>query len=211
MNYIPSYASEIYYYLNARKIFEKFFPDKTVKVLSLGCGCGPDLMAIIKYQEKINPKLTFTYKGIDLSPLWKDIRNTYPSASFVERDLTLGFSLKGYDVIFLVKIFSTLYKNKVHQPFIDILRKKINEEMSDNAILIYNDINSCYMGRDVFDVSVKDLFSKVGYYYFPVNGAHTESRYRALSQNGNIFKIPDGLSINPLREIRNTVFFEYHK
>ena len=46
MNYGSAYVSEIYHFLSASQILENNFNDSTISILSLGCGFGPDYIAM---------------------------------------------------------------------------------------------------------------------------------------------------------------------
>ena len=49
INYGPIYISEIYHFLGKSKLLEKNFGGSSINVLSLGCGFGPDFIALSKY------------------------------------------------------------------------------------------------------------------------------------------------------------------
>ena len=63
INYGPSFASEIYHYLVKSKIIDEFIAqNKTeLKIVSLGCGFGPDMYAIEKYKSDNSLPISISY------------------------------------------------------------------------------------------------------------------------------------------------------
>ena len=67
LKYGPSFASEFFHYLSDSKLMETFVAagKRRLKVLSLGCGVGPDLIAMKSYVERSHLPLRVRYLGID--------------------------------------------------------------------------------------------------------------------------------------------------
>ena len=165
MNYGPSYASEIYHYLGHSQILENNFKNKQLKVLSLGCGFAPDLLALNKYIEEYKLSVSLKYTGIDASETWSQIRKNFDNATFIKEDVNKGFDFSDIDIVFIVKLFSNLFEKKSYKQFLDLLEEQIETNLKKNSFLIFNDINSECKGRDKFDSSIKNLFSSKKYYY----------------------------------------------
>jgi hypothetical protein len=212
LNYGPSYASEIYHYLFNSRILEGFNHQRKLKILSLGCGFGPDLMAINRYIDDENLPIFFEYCGIDESACWDKTRHYSNNVTFVKNNVIFSMNLNGYDLVFIVKLFSTLFKHKVHDQFLKVFSNAVRTQLRNDSIVVFNDINSVHMGRDVFHDSVKTLFRTNRQFYCD-DPPYTGSGWTKIKIPGSeiVFSIPRELSVNPLMEIRNTVFFEYRK
>ena len=209
INYGPSFASEIFHYLTNSQILNGFNGNKNLKILSLGCGFAPDLIAIEKYILDNGLNIHFEYNGVDLSNLWKSARYNLSNAHFVNDDVSQRINLNEFDIIFIVKLFSTLWENKLDTAFIQTLSNAITTQMKSDAILIFNDINTNGKGRDTFHRKIKALLSH--YRQFYCGDPPYKDCWIQIPEKNIIFSIPIGLSINPLMEIRNTIFFEYRK
>lgn len=209
--YGPSYASELYHYFNKSHIFEKLsMQNSKLKILSLGCGFAPDLAAISKYTEDKNLSINYTYHGIDLSPNWGNSRYVNQHASFSIGDVSSSLSLKGYDLIFIVKLYSTLKSIGKQINFRKILKDAIVSEMLSNSVLVFTDVNSIYTGRNQFDTYIRGEFNTTRRYCF-TNPKYTPSNCTVIKNTDVVFKIPKGLKISPLMSTTNVVCFEYTK
>lgn len=209
LNYVPSFTSEIIHYLNNSKILETNFIDKTVNILSLGCGCATDLMALNFYinTKKLNIKIK--YHGIDKSDLW--LRKTFENATFEQKDVLIdGLDLSDVDIVFINKLFSTLHTQNFHNEFIQILTNSIQNQLKTNSFLIFNDINSNKKGRDIFDKKISKLFNTKRRYFF-TDCPYFESHWLPISDKKIFFNIPDNLSYRPSSKIGKVIIFEYKK
>lgn len=146
MNYGPAYASEIYHYLSESQVLESNYCGKTVKVLSLGCGFSPDLIALDKYISDKNLSIKLSYTGIDNEQLWNSLRNNDPRAKYFVSDVCSGFDMSGCDFVFINKLYSTLRKNKQDKQFIKLLIHQVGTALKTGSFLIFNDINHRDMG-----------------------------------------------------------------
>lgn len=210
LNYGPSYASEIYHYLSSSRILESFVPRGTVNILSLGCGFAPDLIAIDKYIRINNLQLQVNYTGVDASDCWQPSRYVNATSVFHTGNVSEYLRMNGFDVVFIVKLFSTLLQNNQHQQFLQLLQTTVTNELATGSYLVFNDINSWKKGRDIFHNPIRQHFTGVRQYYFAVPPYHCDSWIHIPSQQ-IAFDIPANLTVNPLREIRQNVMFEYRK
>ena len=209
MRYGSVYTNEIYYFLKSTGLLENYFIDD-LKVISLGCGFGPDYIALSKYINDKGINLQLKYVGYDKEVRWKKITDGIYTNLPSEKDLMQGFSLAGYNLIFLNKIFSTLKSIGQHQQFLDILVESILHTMQQGAILVFNDVNHISMGRDYFHSVIANIIGVEGKYYFNVDGAYS-GNYQPLSYSSNICTMPSDLPISPYRTVNKTVFFVYRK
>jgi hypothetical protein len=210
MNYGPSYSSEIYNYLKHSQILENNFNNKNIKILSLGCGFAPDLIALEKYIENENLDINFEYTGLDASTGWSKIRNQASNVNYITIDINTGFDLSEYDIVFIVKLFSTLYNNDLDGPFLTILQDQITNNLKNGSFLIFIDVNSCYEGRDIFNGLVKNLFTSSKLFFYNVRGAYQDN-FEEIQYTNITFDVPDSVSISPLMELNKTIVFEYKK
>lgn len=212
MNYGPSFANEIYYYLKCSKILEKNYMFSDVNVLSLGCGFAPDLHALSKYVNDFNLPIKIKYTGIDESKEWNKIRHKFSNSSFLNKDVLKGFDLSKFDLVFIVKLFSTLYKQDKEVDFLKILKNEITKNLKEDGYIIFIDINNRAMGRDNFDANVKALFSSNKKYYYDISNSYTYCYgYKAIPFKGNVFEIPVNLVVSPKMDVNKTIIFEYKK
>jgi hypothetical protein len=211
LNYGPSFTSEIYHYFTASQILENNFNQKTVNILSLGCGFAPDLLALERYIFNNNLSINFHYHGLEISPAWITTRSSHTNTTFLIEDVSNNINFTDFDIIFIVKLFSTLRKNNLHNQFLISLNNAISSQLVSNSYVIFIDINSIHMGRDDFHDSVKGLFGSYHQYYSGYQPPYYESSWTKIEQQDIVFSIPDSLCITPLREIRNNIFFEYRK
>ncbi|PKN01897.1 MAG: hypothetical protein CVU77_02890 [Elusimicrobia bacterium HGW-Elusimicrobia-1] len=184
--------------------------NKKIKILSLGCGFAPDFLAATKYISDNDLSMSIDYHGIDMNDSWKSARYELTGARFSTDDVSVNIDLSGYDIVIIGKLFSTLMKNSLGGKFLDTFRWAVSSQLKKSAFVIFNDINSRNKGRDVFHNRVCDLFTSVRQYYCddpPYKGAS----WIPIPENHIVCSIPIGFEHSPLREIRQSVFFEYKK
>ncbi len=192
------------------KILEKKISGKEIKVLSLGCGFSPDLIALEKYIEDKQLQIKINYTGIDNSNIWKYIRINSNKATYENKDILDGFCLKDFDIVFMVKLFSTLLNNSLHEKFLNLLREEIRTNLKENSFLIFADINHHEKGKDLFDKNIKDLFKKKQSFFFPIENAY-KGDYEPIRNTKIVYEIPENLAISPKDTVCKTVIFEYRK
>lgn len=215
LNYGPSYASEIYHYLSESKILEIVSRGKkSINVLSLGCGFAPDLLAIRKYIADNRLSVHIDYHGIDESSSWNNVRIKDPHASFENGDVTSSLDFTGYDLIFIVKLFSTLKGLGKHRSFLELLTDSITRQLGPESVIVFVDVNLDSKGRDIFNPHISRLFQAARRYRFDPEGYGRFSRgWITLGIRRNVFEIPGGLSFppsnTPLLVTGDTICFEY--
>lgn len=207
------YASEIYHFLEQSKLLENHLNNKKINVLSLGCGVMLDKTALNNYIKNKKMNINLSYKGYDIEPLWNKINI---SEDFETKNIVDGFDCRGVDIIFMNKVFSTLKNNDLSDDFLDTFEKEL-ENLSSGSFVIFNDINSIYMGRDEFHYFTFDnSLECIGRYFFNFD-EHTEDDYIEIKNSHNRYDkhikqiLPDNFPFQPLDTPRETIFFLYRK
>lgn len=212
LNYGPSYSSEFYYYLLRSNILSQYYPGTTLNVLSIGCGFAPDLLAMEQFIRDNNLTLSIYYDGIDISNNWQSARFFTNNCRFYIHDVHQGFTLRNYHIVIMGKVFSTIYRNyNGGHVFLQLLNNLISTELNTGSYLIFNDINSIHMGRDVFHCNVYRQFSNIRQFFFRDRQDWMGQNWIQIPDINLAYQIPVGLTINPLNECGKTVFFEYRK
>lgn len=207
LRYGLAYASEIYHYLEATNFKSKINLNQPLIVKSLGCGFSPDYYAINKYFEDYNIKTPINYTGLDSSSCWDLSRPNNNECNYISCDLTSEFDISNADVVFICKVFSTLYRNKKWNDFLRNLQIASNK-LKSGAIIVFIDINNWKMGRDIFHKNISQYLSVINQYYFD---GHSDDNWNHIQRNDIAFNIPNGLSVSPLCNTGKTVVFEYRK
>lgn len=210
MNYGPSFASEFYYYLVKSQILEKSYIKQDIRILSLGCGFAPDLLALDRYIKENRLRKDYEYHGVDMNRSWEGARYVTPNSRFYVGDVSQKINLSGYDIVIISKLFSTLLKNQLGRQFISIFEYAVSTQLKPNGIVIFNDINHWKMGRDAFHNKVKEHFRFIRQYYCD-DPEHTESDWIKIPQDNIAFKIPRIAGYSPLPQVTQNIFFEYRK
>lgn len=177
------FASEILYALYS---FENMNEYKNLNIVSIGCGPAPDLMAF-EYFNEMHNKCPITYYGFDLNAKWSSIhkeienycqsKNINPSFHYEEvfnlfenkhlkpetntNFLILQYVISHYLSTGTIKELNEFYKN---------LTTNVISKMAPNSMIIVNDVNSCYCGRDSLDTLIEEI-QKNG-----INIQYTEKR-----------------------------------
>jgi hypothetical protein len=210
LNYGASYISEFYHYLSEAQILNGF--NENLNVLSLGCGFCPDYYAFSQFIADNNLGIQLSYLGIDNSVSWNKTRLNHSNISYQQSDLTdltNPLSFQGYNIITINKVFSSLYgHNNHHIAFLQNIGNAIKTSMQDNTIIIFNDVNSIHMGRDVFDDSIRRYFSNIRRYYTG-HPPYVGDGWIPIPQTKVIYPINNFENITPLTTVTKTVFFEY--
>jgi len=212
LNYGASYVSEFYYYLSVSEILNDF--SGNLNVLSLGCGFCPDYYALSKFIADNNLNIQLSHLGIDNSIFWEKTRLNYPNIKYQQADLTdlsTPLSFQGYNLITINKVFSSLYeRNSNHISFLQNIGNAVKTSMQDNSILIFNDVNSIHMGRDIFDNTIRRYFNNIRRFYtgYP---PYVGDNWIPIPQTNVIYPINNFENITPLTTVTKTVFFEYRK
>ena len=191
--YMEKYASEMLYLMRksgAMKEIDKYH------VLSLGCGACPDLMALEQFCHENGPGKTISYFGIDVNKRWKRIHDmvgsykttTVEKVQFEYLDVVAeDCTVREANVVILQYIISHFNNtgqieqiNKFYQKLIDNI---VSNKQSDvPMVILINDANSVYRGREHFEDLV-DRLVRSGFhgnrwkYYFDYNIVHPAQRY----------------------------------
>lgn len=214
INYGPIYTSEIYHFLEESHFLEVYFLNLTrpINVLSLGSGFGPDYIALNKYRNDKQLHMNFNYLGWDKEPLWNQITNTNVPAT---HDILNGFQCPNADIIFINKLFSTLKNHNLDTQFLSVFAQSL-QTLPIGSFVVFNDVNSMYMGRDNFDTfAQQNSLQAIGKYFFDVQGTNGNSAYNggytAIQSTHNIFQTPANFQHTPKPYANQTVFFLYRK
>ena len=171
--YSSRYASEIQYVFNLEKEYLKNFSE--YKMMSIGCGGCPDLMAIEKFMIDNGYKKQIDYRGYDVNDLWipihrrinKYCENKQIIKKFIYEDAIQYFS-KYYNInrniIVISYLLSYLYNTGQKKDILIFFDKLIDNVIlrnKENKLILFNDVNSCYRGRDYF-IKLVDKLKKAG-------------------------------------------------
>jgi hypothetical protein len=212
-DYTFKYASEMLYLLRQSKALTKI---DDYHIMSIGCGGCPDLMAFEMLAKESGKHKRIQYYGIDVNKLWMPIHKEIASyshnissnmkVSFAYKDAIEYFNsktIKGANIIVIQYLISHLYNTKQIgkiNAFYDNLIKNIitYRESNKPCVILINDVNSCYRGRNYFlnlcnKLSKNDFHGMYTAYYFDYNIQNDNQRY-GLRHNSNdiLFDIPDG-------------------
>ncbi|MFR5875544.1 MAG: hypothetical protein ACLUFN_03540 [Eubacterium sp.] len=209
--YSYKYCSEIIYALRSIDLsrYNKF------NIVSFGCGAAPDLMAFDCLNSDLLVRKEIIYQGIDNNTYLEKIHNKMINVfsnydiSFIRDCDAITFldnhEINDCNVIIIEYLISFIYdgdrKFVVYNWFKEIVEKIVSNKMPDTPMLIIiNDADSCYTGRDTFDMliqyiedagftistNIKKAFKKDHHY----DGAEVYERQR------NIFSVPENIKNN---------------
>lgn len=213
IKYGPSYVSEIYHYLTKSRVLDDF-AGTVVNVTSLGCGFAPDYFALQKYNAENQLNIDINYTGLDISTSWNFARPITPNCTFIHHDLTQDFSLRGANIIFVCKSFSTMHRSGIGQRFLTNLNTAINRDLENGAIVVFVDINLQNFGRDVFDRGITGMPYKRQYYFegLEQQGAtYTRPDWIEIESTNIIYPLNHNLIVDSISHTNKTVIFEYRK
>lgn len=189
------YVSEIYYFLKRSQILEKIMNNKKdIKVLSLGCGFMPDLIAIDKYKNDMWLKdVEIGYQGYDIEALWKEIV-LCPQCFEIKDVVNDSFDCTDVDIVFINKLFSSLNSDLEKTLFLENFISATNN-LPANSLIIFND-RSEFALIDKFRKAIpKSLFDLIGKYYIESSCCSRETDfveisfdYTALNNNEKVNK-----------------------
>ena len=211
-NFLKSYIEQQRNIIKSNPIygFNNLTPNDSIpiylNIMSLGCGFGPDDIALNKYRDNhLDWNVNFNYFGYDKEPLWNFI--TQNNALPITADLLNGMNFQNVNILFINKLFSTLKKLSYHNDFLNVFRDAL-EELPTGAFVVFNDINSDEKGRDVFDEFTKYNFLEVvnKYYFEGYTG-----NYIKLGMNDIVTNFIDNPAIAHKTYLNKTVFFLYRK
>lgn len=163
--YTNKYASEMLYLLRKSNKLKEM---QEYRILSIGCGAAPDLMAFEEYIHETNYSHKTGYYGIDMNRRWENIHkeienyaNKCDLISWIEFEYVDAmqyleqYNILDINVIVLQYLISYFYNNgqiKRIQDFFESLVDSVivHKRYDEPCIVLINDVNSCYRGRDFF-------------------------------------------------------------
>lgn len=185
-DYTFKYASEIWYLLKQSRVIKAM---DDYKIVSIGCGACPDLMAFESYLNEQNMSKSISYIGIDKNKLWEPVHNEikkYDNANiktkFFYHDAFELFKRKkasSQNILVLQYVISHLYNTgqitQLHQLYDDLISNIVlYKESGKPFVILINDVNSNRRGRDYFVMLCEklknaDLHGYSSKYYFDYN------------------------------------------
>lgn len=193
-NYSHKYCSEIEYALNEVENLKNL---KEFNVMSIGCGASPDLMALEYYKHMNNLTTPINYMGYDKNNLWTAVHEKikkYGNDNSINVDFNYvdaieyfrEYYVSGINLLFLQYVISYFYNTgqirAITSFFDDLIDIVLHKEENEDFIIIINDVNSCYRGRDYF-VVLYDKLKEKGFStnakkrYFDYNIVNDYQRY----------------------------------
>lgn len=188
MFYGPLYVSEIYNFLVESSFLGDFINDQRnyikvnklygfnpfsenaiipiqLNIMSLGCGFGPDDIALNKYRnDYLDINVSYNYYGYDKEPLWNYITQT--NALPITYDLLEGMNFQNVNILFINKLISTLKNLRLLNDFFDVFKDAL-EDLPIGAFVVFNDVNHYNEGRDDFEnFAIRNNLQIINKYYF---------------------------------------------
>ena len=172
-SFLFQYASEIYHLITESSALKQM---GNYRILSLGCGASPDLVAFEKFVLEVASEKTIQYRGFDVNPLWKPVHNhvkTYQSTviksiAYQYDDVVRYFNEETFgkvNVLVLQYLISHFYNTGhiqyIHNFFDNLVERVVLRRNNEEPfIIIINDVNSCNRGRDFFKELIPKLRQK---------------------------------------------------
>lgn len=192
-DYTAKYASEMLYLMRKSDVMIKI---KDYHVLSIGCGACPDLMALERYCHESSPTKTVSYMGIDVNDRWKSIHDkidTYRTSTIKKTKfrywdvITHDFIIPEANVIVMQYLISYFYNtnqiSQINSFFQKLIETVISRKKKDSPmVILINDVNSIYRGRNYFIelvnmLELSNFHSTFGKYYFDYNIVNPAQKY----------------------------------
>jgi hypothetical protein len=228
MYYGPIYVSEIYHFLVQSNFLKSSIEQKReyiknnelygfnnltedsmipihLNVMSLGCGFGPDDIALNKYRfSHLDWNVNFNYSGYDKEPLWNYI--TQSNALPITYDLLDGMNFQNINILFINKLLSTLKNLRLLTDFFDVFKDAL-EDLPVGAFVVFNDVNHYNEGRDDFETfAARNNLQIINRYYF--DGYSDSYIHIPISIVTNT---STNSSVNPKTYANHTIIFLYQK
>jgi len=183
--YLYKYASEIYYLI---KKCESLNEIEELHIMSIGCGASPDLMAFEKYCEEKETPQSIAYVGFDKNELWSPIHKKIKKYAENKDNMRVRFKdeeifdylgrkpVPRVNVLIMQYVISHFYNTEqigqIEIFFDELVDNIVKHKETDNPlVIIINDVNSCYRGRNYFEEFVQKLeeegvnCTSQGYYF----------------------------------------------
>lgn len=210
------YASEILYALREKEAFLSAFDN--FNIMSIGCGGCADLMAFEQFYNDYGLTQKIDYRGYDINRLWIPIHNRVSkycdehgiTKKFMAED-AIDYFQKYYNsttniivISYLISyLYNTAHKNDILN-FFDLIIENVILRNDAKKLIIFNDVNSCYRGRDYFPKFIEKLkknglHSSLNYLYFD------SDKLNKYQKNGDPYQ-----SNLPLFRINENIKRKYH-
>lgn len=176
LRYLNRYASEIY------KLFikTKFIYQPVINMISLGCGPATELIGFEAIYHQVNPTGMLNYLGFDTNNIWNNCQNAlvniFNSNSYVTCQFPNQILLPDNPIIHKTNLFVLNYvlshihkhvdsddiyfRNKAVTDFLDNVVSPIFDGLPSNSILLINDTNSYYLGRNQIEYWARNQSQK---------------------------------------------------
>ena len=211
--YLYKYASEIYYLIKKCECLNEI---EELHIMSIGCGASPDLMAFEKYCNEKETNQSIAYVGFDKNKLWRPIHEKIKEYAEYKDNMRVKFkdeeifdylgrkSVSRVNVLIMQYVISHFYNTEqigqIEKFFDELVYSIVKHKETDNPlVIIINDVNSCYRGRNYFEELVQKLdeegvnCTSQGY-YFDYGITNVNQRYGKKHGKNNIcFSMQDGL------------------
>lgn len=194
--YSNKFASEIGYALRELPCLKEF---DDYRILSIGCGPAPDLMAFEKFRKENGLTTRIQYKGFDMNRYWWTVHDQIsqycddPSSilarfHYVDAVKTFaGTQLPEANVLILQYVISHFRNTDQFdqlETFFENITENIISKMKEHSVIIIHDINHYQYGRDNFEDLITFLRKKgiKGHCYkryFDTNISDPHQRYGA--------------------------------
>lgn len=213
-DYANKYASEMLYLLRKS---EKLKEIDEYHILSIGCGAAPDLMAFEQYVREIDSSKRISYIGFDINDLWKSIHDKIKDyhcseikkIQFKYEDAIEFFdarTVKKANVIVLQYVISHFYNteqtHQIKKFFSNLIKNVVKlKNNSEPFVILINDVNSCYRGRNYFKDLVEilkeyDYHGLCSCYYFDYRIQNDSQRYGDKQPHNNILFDLDDIDLD---------------
>ena len=207
-DYTFKYSSEMLYLMRKSEALRNI---EEYRVVSIGCGGCPDLMAFETYCHQEENWKSVKYIGIDVNQNWRAIHEvikqynttTIETPRFFYMDAVTDehYEISDANVIVLQYVISHFYNtgqiNKINSFFDKLVQKiVIHKQERTPIVIMINDVNSNKRGRDYFQMVV-DKLQNAGFhgifkkFYFDYNIQNEYQRYGTKHvSNDVLYKIP---------------------
>lgn len=206
------YTTELLCAFDYEWSFIRSFPYHSI--LSLGCGGCADLMAFELLRQNKFDDLPISYMGIDVNKLWTSIHNQIRdyskscNISFQMHyddvfEIFRNYNFHNINIIVISYLISYLYNTdqiKMIDKLAELLASAVIKQKSMGLpiLLVINDVNSNYRGRDFFEYFEKAIrisgfdIIKSEYKYFDSGRLNPYQKIgSAYSTDNVVLNIPD--------------------